>query len=187
MSIADLTLFSHNYDETGRTQVYALDAMRCMADAELESKQAPLESLETYLSLARRKTGNLYGLVGRLAGIISTKIISDKDLCVSALQMIGVSRQMFDDFVDAAPTQQNSIFVSQDAEEKNRRCSIYRLMDYGFTLNQLKKFHEQYSYKAIQSLNNCLHDGLEKPVIISLCEQVCFGSSSVPSYKESVG
>lgn len=180
IAITHFLSFDRNQEGAGRTQGYVLEAIRHMADAELETIRTPLDGLETYLSRARRKTGSLYALVGQLAGLIPTTIISNRNSCVSALQMIGVARQILDDFVDAEPTQQqNSIFVSQDAEEENRRRSIYRLLEYGFTLNQLKELHEQYSYEAIQSLKQCLCDGPEKPVIISLCEKICLGSPSV--------
>lgn len=176
MAITDFLSFDNNHGGAGRSVSYALDTIRQMADAELEARRTPLDSLERYLSRARRKTGSLYAFVGQLAGLIPTTIISNRNSCVHALQMVGVARQMFDDFVDAEPTQQNKIFVSQDAEEENRRSSIYRLLEYEFTLNQLKEVHEKYSYEAIQSLKQCIYDGPEKSVIISLCEQVCFGS-----------
>jgi len=178
-AIADLASFDCDHGGGGRAQGYALEAIRHMADAELETIRTPLDGLETYLSRARRKTGSLYGLVGQLAGLMPTTIISNRNSCVSALQMIGVARQMLDDFVDAASTQQNSIFISQDAEKENRRRSIYQLLDCGLTLNQLKELHEQYSYKAIQSLKQCLCNGPEKSVVISLCEKICLGLSSV--------
>ncbi|MCK4353534.1 polyprenyl synthetase family protein [candidate division WOR-3 bacterium] len=186
MAITGFALFDRNHDRGGHAQSYALKAMHHMADAELEARRTPIDSLEIYLSRAHRKTGSLYKLVGQLAGLISTTIILDRNSCVSALQMIGVARQMLDDFVDATPTsQQNSIFVSQRAEEENRNRSIYQLLEYGFTLNQLKKLHEQYSCEAIQSLKQCLCNGPEKQVIISLCEQVCLGSSSVAKARVS--
>lgn len=182
--------FDCNHGSAGRAQSYALEAICQMADAELEARRTPLDGLEKYLNRARRKTGALYALVGQLAGLIPTTMISNINSCVSALQMIGVAHQMFDDFVDAVPTKQrNGIFVSQDAEEENRRRSIYRLLEYGFTLNQLKEVHEQYSYEAIQSLKRCLCEESEKGVIISLCEKICLGSSSVDKirYEASVG
>ncbi len=180
MAITHFLLFDRNHGGAGRAQGYALEAIQQMADAELEARRTPLDSLERYLSRARRKTGSLYALVGQLAGLIPITIISNRNSCVSALQMVGVARQMFDDFVDADLTQQqNRIFVSQDAEEENRRRSIYQLLEYGFTLNQLKEIHDQYSYEAIKSLKQCLCDGPEKPVIISLCKKICLGSSSV--------
>ncbi len=180
VAIANTHFLSFDRKHRGacRAQGYALEVICQMADAELEASRMPLDSLERYLSRARRKTGSLYALVGQLAGLIPTTIISNKNSCVFALQMVGVARQMFDDFVDAEPTQQqNRIFISKDAEEENRRRSIYSLLEYGFTLNQLKEVHEQHSYEAIQSLKQCLHDRTEKPAIISLCKKICLGSA----------
>jgi geranylgeranyl pyrophosphate synthase len=180
IAITHFVSYDRKHRGACRAQGYALEAMCQMADAELEAIRTHFGSLERYLSRARRKTGSLYALVGQLAGLIPKTIISNKKSCVFALQMIGIARQMFDDFVDAEPTQQqNRIFISKDAEEENRRRSIFSLLDYGFSLNQLKEIREQHSYEAIQSLKQCLHDRTEKPAIISLCKKICLGSSSV--------
>lgn len=180
MAISHFLSFDNKHGGTGHAQGYALEAIQLMANAELEARRTPLDSLERYLSRARHKTGSLYALVGQLAGLIPTTIISNRNNCVSALQMVGVARQMCDDFVDADLTQQqNKIFVSQDAEKENHRHSIYQLLEYGFTLNQLKEVHNQYSCEAIKSLKQCICDGPEKPVIINLCEKICLGSLSI--------
>jgi geranylgeranyl pyrophosphate synthase len=180
MGIRDFLSFDRNHGGAGRSVGYALDAIRQMADAELEARRTPLNALEKYLSRASRKTGSLYGLVGQLAALISTTIISNRSWCVSALQMVGVARQMLDDFVDSEPgRQQSTIFISRDAEEENRNRSIYSLLQYGFTLNELKELHEQHSCKAIQLLKQSLCNAPEKEVIISLCEKICLDRFSV--------
>jgi geranylgeranyl pyrophosphate synthase len=176
MAITDLVMFDRNHDGNNYAQSYALEAMHHMFDAELEARRVLFNDLETYLSRARHKTGSLYGLVGQLAGLIPSTIISDKTSCISTLKMVGVAHQILDDFLDSELTkQQSTIFVSHDAEEENRNHSIYRLLEHGFTLNQLKEIHEQHSYKAIQSLKQCLCNGPEKKIIISLCEKICLG------------
>lgn len=176
MAIADLVMFDRNHDGVNHAQSYALEAMHHMFDAELEARRMLFDDLETYLSRARRKTGSLYGLVGQLAGLIPSAIISDKNSCISALKMVGVAHQILDDFLDSEPAkQQSTIFISHEAEEENRNRSIYRLLEYGFTLNQLKELHEQHGYKAIQSFKQCLCNVPEKEVIINLCEKICLG------------
>lgn len=176
MAITDLVMFDRTHNGVGHAQSYTFEAMRHMADAELEARRMLFNDLETYLSRARRKTGSLYGLVGQLAELIPSTIISDKNSCISALKMVGVAHQILDDFLDSELTkQQSTIFTSHDAGEENRNRSIYRLLEHGFTLNQLKELHEQHSYKAIQSLKQCLCNGPEKEVIISLCEKICLG------------
>lgn len=176
MAITNLVMFDRTHDGVGHAQSYTLEAMCHMADAELEARRMVFNDLEMYLSCASRKTGSLYGLVGQLAGLIPSTIISDKNSCISALKMVGVAHQILDDFLDSDLTkQQSTIFVSHDAEEENRNHSIYRLLEHGFTLNQLKKLHEQHSYEAIQLLKQCLCSGPEKEVIIGLCEKICLG------------
>ncbi len=178
MAITDLVTFDRSHDGVNHAQSYTLEAMRHMFDTELEARQMLFDNLETYLSRARRKTGSLYGLVGQLAGLIPTTVISNRNSYVSALQMVGVAHQILDDFLDADPTREDTIFFSPNAEDENRRRSIYRLLEYGFSLNELKEFHERYSYKAIQLLKRCLYDGPEKEAIISLCEKICLGAYS---------
>ncbi|MCK4826856.1 polyprenyl synthetase family protein, partial [bacterium] len=185
MAIKDLVLFDSNYNSVGSAQKYALEAMCQMADAELEARRTYPTDLETYLRCAHRKTGSLYGLVSQLAGLIPTTIISDKDSCLSALQMVGISHQMLDDFLDSDPTQsENNIFASDSAEKRNCSHSIYQLLKYGFTLDQLKKFHKLYGYKAIQLLESSLFNAPERQVIINLCEKICFGASSIESFSK---
>lgn len=180
MAITDLVMFDRNHNGANLAQSYALKAMRHMFDAELEARQILFENMETYLSRARRKTGSLYGLVVQLAGLIPTTVISNRNLCISSLQLVGVAHQMLDDFIDSDPTKQrNTVFSSHDAEEENCSRGIYQFLEYGFTLDQLRELHKQYSYEAIRSLKQCLSNCPERQVIIRLCEKTCLGSSSV--------
>ena len=174
MAINDLASFDLNFATTSHAHMSALKTIRMMVDAELEIRQTPFDSLETYMSHASRKTGALYRLVGQLAGLIPTTIILYQDQCLSGLEMVGVMHQMLDDFLDSDPTlRRNSLFVSADAERENRERSVYRLLKHGLTLGQLREFHSQYSRQAIQILEQSLRNGPEKEAIMSLCEEIC--------------
>jgi len=178
IAIRDLVAFDRNYGSSGNAPAYALQAVQQMASAELEATQSPIDSLETYLSRARRKTGSLYRLVGELAALIPATRITDVVSAVTALEKIGIARQMLDDFDDATLGGENNVFVSRKAEEENRTRSIYQLLRHGFTLSQLRDLHEQYTHDGIQMLRDSLCDTPETPIILELCEQVCLGSGA---------
>lgn len=178
MAIRDLVIFDAESGTFGSAAAHALQAVQQMACAELEAQQAPIDSLETYLSRTARKTGSLYSLAGELAALMPTTRIGNPYQAVNALQKIGIARQMLDDFDDAALDEESNVFVSRDAEKENRRRSIYQLLNFGFNLDQLRKLHLEYTDEGIRLLRDSLRDDPVTYSILLLCKQVCLGANA---------
>lgn len=177
MAFNDLFNFDPAHIKGIQAHNFAYKAMKHMADSELESSLKSIDNLEFYLNCIKRKTGSLYVLVGELANLIPSKIVLDERLLITALEAVGISHQMLDDFKDSDLSQQDDqIFKSNKAKEKNWEKSIYKLLEHGFTRKELKTLHNEWSCKAISQLDEVLCNSAVKEQIVSLCKMICLGS-----------